>query len=83
MSKRMYKSRMMQVQYDACMSAAVSKSSELFNADGTPRLHGATHRCFFWLGAGVYPAHPMPPKLTMGWASYQAGRDYARMEKKP
>ena len=61
--------------YDAMMKAASDKTSELYRADGSPRT-GSNVRCYFWVGAGRV-IHPLPPRQTLGWAAYMAGRDWA------
>lgn len=62
--------------YNAMLAAAIDKTSELW-LNGEPRMHGGSHRCYFWLGAGKL-LHPMPPRNTSGYACYLAGKEYAK-----
>lgn len=75
-----YKNQILNRVYEDMLASGDNKASDLWLADGTPRVHGAAHRCYFWLGAGVF-FHSMPFKGTPGRACYEAGKEWARREK--
>lgn len=79
-SKTRYKDSSMQKCYEGALMLAADPASE-FYCNGKPR-RGAGHRCAFWDGyvGVVQTPHAVPG--SMSWAFFQAGKEFARREKK-
>lgn len=75
--RQRFKNPDMQRLYEAMLTAAADKRSELYLPDGTPH-HGAGHRNAFWQGYkfGHIEKPSYIPRNSLAYACFRAGRDW-------
>ena len=79
MTQPRYKDPQLQKIYDAMLTLAADRTSELY-WKGEPR-RGASHRCAFWDGFNGLHRSPAAIPGTLSWPCYQAGKEWARRQR--